>query len=199
MKTRAFFRAKKATIYFTASNSILKKEKCPNKSCFLTDDEQHKDLYFHPCKYESKRRTMNKKEHRDNFSHPCSNGRGCKVTKDEEHMRHFTHDIFVSFTLLPTCAHATTCTDKNPKHLLQFRHWCPFKSKCNQIGDVHHDVLNIHLCLQDSTCNNVRNKDHLDMYCHTCRDGQNCKKLMSNDVEHLRRFTHNIETGHSNS
>jgi hypothetical protein len=142
---------------------------------------------------------MNKKEHKDNFSHPCSNGRGWKVTKDEEHMRHFTHDIFVSFTLLPTCAHATTCTDKNPKHLLQFRHWCPFKSKCNQIGDVRHDVLNIHLCPQDSTCNNVRNKDHLDMYCHTCRDGQNCKKLMSNDVEHLKRFTHNIETGYSNS
>jgi hypothetical protein len=79
-------------------HSISFRHFCSTIDCTKTNDEDHKSLYIHPCKFGEKCKYQEVEKHTENFTHPCRFSEKCKylLKGDVKHMCKFTHD-FSSF------------------------------------------------------------------------------------------------------
>jgi hypothetical protein len=68
---------------------------CTILDCSKTNDEEHKKLFIHPCKFGVECRYQEVGKHTENFAHPCKYSEKCKflMKGDLKHMCKFTHEI----------------------------------------------------------------------------------------------------------
>jgi hypothetical protein len=168
------------------------KKKCPDfEKCKLLSDSQHKESYYHPCKIGKDCKTISDEVHINRFIHPCPKGKDCKDENDL-HKLQFLHQP----SELQICTNPKSCKDKTKTHALKYRHFCNEKN-CSKSFDEEHKFYFIHSCKYGDKCKNQEKEEHIQNFTHPCKYNENCRYLLSNDIKHMLKFTHNVKSSSS--
>ena len=208
---------------FDPVHRLLFTHRCPKWGmCDEWQDKAHSERFAHPRVCEQKEQCTNTDEHhRQHYLHlplcelghecpnsdstckkrheqlSCQYGPFCPEFEDVAHWKKWGHPQ------PQVCEYAATCKQRDPEHLREYAHICPWGWQCKDRDKPGHQASLLHIrraeCPAEadgSVCQELCNDDHLDLYSHkgvrdiriNCERGAECADKKTK--RHYQQYKH---------